>query len=185
MSFMTKLYLGVGGTVLFIGLFFGLKWQYDNQKRMEGKLEVLTSQLKTRDSALQVRDAAAMASINRLGLRLDTVGSKTTVALANWRATVIRDTIRLPGSTTPTIVFRDTAFRNLPDSVKVDSLVARGERLERGCSLLQSTCQLFRDSATLAFGIKDSIIHVKDSLTKVAFSLGNKPKRHCSPGVSV
>lgn len=172
MSLITKLYLAVGLAAALVGGFFLLKWNYDNNRRMEGRLEILGEQLRRRDSVI-------MTTVKTLGSRVDTAITKVTPAIDRWHTTVIKDTIRLPGSTTSTIVFRDTAFQRLPDSVKVDTLIARGERLNKMCTDLRNSCQIFKDSAFEAFRIKDSIIQV----SRTVFNL--KKSRHCSPGLSI
>lgn len=168
MTFITKLGIGAGITAVLLGAFLLWKRGYDNDRRLEGKLEILTQDLKRRDSALT-------DFMGKLGVRLDAQLLTANKTIERFRT--VTEVVQIPGRVDS--VFKDSAFANLPDSAKVRILRELGTQVANACSEALNTCTTFKDSAQRQFRIKDSLVRVAN----VAYS--TKPRRPCGIGATV
>jgi hypothetical protein len=139
--------LWIAGAVIALvvtGLLY--KQHYDNQRRLEGKLEFLIQDVGRRDSTL-------MVYMSGLATKLDQQTATATKTIEHWKTTT--QMVSIPGHVDS--VFKDSAFAALPDSIKVKVLAQLGTQVANSCSDALNTCKIFKDSAFTAFARKDSL----------------------------
>lgn len=165
----------------------GYHWWRSRQEKKDTQRADAIAVLDQAKADQAAHDSVTRHALDSVNSHLTTVAATSVTGITHWDTVtkripvMVHDTI--PGKFRTDSVYKDSAFAALPDSDKVKLLRAIGDRNNRVCADLRTTCQVFRDSATSLLEQRRIAIRTRDSLVtlwKQRFE--DKPRRRCGLG---